>query len=392
MVGEQFIVPVLLAGELSGDGDVPLPQQFAGDPAGSLVASLVIVQAQGDFLYLGLGFQQVVDGGCAHPAQGHIAVILPPLRVERNIGQHIYRGLKGVELSAGTWPVEAVLLLAAGERLAEMGACQRPPGVEVANLALLIPAHKHGVVVVGTLVEEVFPGEGGHHLRGDAPGLAQVSEHPPHIFMGGWDFQLFRFFLSWTGGYRRRTCGELLQIRHGAVQQHSCRLFFRFPVEVVEEIHGVPAFLGVLVEPDVIADSDPLVVEFPLPLAAQLLQRFPTGAEQGYQVGAACQVALFLGDRYPSLHFKFLPVGLLFLGDLLPQLFVHQPGHGRVDLKLLSKNLPHLPQEPGSHGQEGRGVVLVLRLSLLHVQLHRRPYHCVADGLEVRVFREGYPL
>ena len=191
MVGEQFIVPVLLAGELSGDGDVPLPQQFAGDPAGSLVASLVIVQAQGDFLYLGLGFQQVVDGGCAHPAQGHIAVILPPLRVERNIGQHIYRGLKGVEFSAGTWPVEAEFPLAARQCLAKMGAGKGPPGVEVADLALLISTHKNSVVVVCTLIEEALPGEGGHHLRSDAPGLAQVSECPPHIAMGGRNLQSF---------------------------------------------------------------------------------------------------------------------------------------------------------------------------------------------------------
>ena len=80
-----------------------------------------------------------------------------------------------------------------------------------------------------------------------------------------------------------------------------------------------------------------------------------------------------------------------FLGNPPAEFGIHQSCHGRVDLKLLSKYLPHLPQQPGSHGQEGRGVVLVLRLSLFHVQLHRRPYHCVADWLEVRVFREGYP-
>ena len=57
VVGEQFVIPILERGEFSGHSDVPFPQQFAGDPAGSVVSSFVIVQAQGDVLQLGLRFQ-----------------------------------------------------------------------------------------------------------------------------------------------------------------------------------------------------------------------------------------------------------------------------------------------------------------------------------------------
>ena len=113
MVGEQFVIPILERGEFSGHSDVPFPQQFTGDPAGGVVPSFVTVQAQGDFLQLGLRFQQVVNGGCAHPAQGHIAMILPPLRVQGDIGEQVDGGLKGIEFSAGTWPVEAVRPFAA---------------------------------------------------------------------------------------------------------------------------------------------------------------------------------------------------------------------------------------------------------------------------------------
>ena len=35
--GKQLVVPILERGELSGHGDVPLPQQFAGDSAGGAV-------------------------------------------------------------------------------------------------------------------------------------------------------------------------------------------------------------------------------------------------------------------------------------------------------------------------------------------------------------------
>ena len=82
---------------------------------------------------------------------------------------------------------------------------------------MLIPAYKDGVVVLGALVEEPFPGKGGHHLRGDASGLAQVSEYPPHIAMGGWDLQSFLLFIyggrtPWRGAGR-----QLLQVRNGAV-------------------------------------------------------------------------------------------------------------------------------------------------------------------------------
>ena len=106
---------------------------------------------------------------------------------------------------------------------------------------------------------------------------------------------------------------QLLQILDGAVQQHGRRLFLRLPVEVVEEVHGIPALLGVLVEPQVAPDGDPLVVEFPFPLAAQLLQGFSTGAEQGHQVGAARQIALLFGDRYPSNHISiFCPWASFF--------------------------------------------------------------------------------
>src|SRR5699024_10440941 len=111
----------------------------------------------------------------------------------------------------------------------------------------------------------------------------------------------------------RRAGGQLLQVREGAVQQHGCRLFLRLPVEVAEEVHGIPALLGVLIEPQVSPDGDPLVVELPLPLAAQLLQCLTTGAEQGYQVGAPRQVSLLFGNGYPSNHISnFCPWACFF--------------------------------------------------------------------------------
>ena len=170
--GEQLVVPIFERGELSGHGDVPRPQQFAGDSAGGFMSCLIVVQAQGSFLQLWPRLQQMVDGGSAQPAQGHIGVILPPLWVQRNVREKVDGGLESVEVATGALPVKAVFFFAAGERLTKTGAGEGPSGVEMADLALFIPAHKDGIVMAGALVEETLSGEGGHHLRSDVSGLA----------------------------------------------------------------------------------------------------------------------------------------------------------------------------------------------------------------------------
>lgn len=170
--GEQLVIPILERGELSGYGDVPLPQQFAGDSAGGFMSCLIVVQTQGDFLQLWPRLQQMVDGGSAHPAQGHIGVILPPLCVQGNVGEKVDGGLESVEVATGALPVKAVFFFAAGERLAKTGAGEGPSGVEMADFAPFIPTRKDGVVMVGALVEETLSGEDGHHFRSDVSGLA----------------------------------------------------------------------------------------------------------------------------------------------------------------------------------------------------------------------------
>ena len=57
-------------------------------------------------------------------------------------------------------------------------------------------------------------------------------------------------------------------------------IFLGVAIKIFQEVHGIAALLGVLVEPNVVPNGDPLVMKFPLPLAAQLLQGFSTGAKK----------------------------------------------------------------------------------------------------------------
>ena len=78
-------------------------------------------------------------------------------------------------------------------------------------------------MISGDILEEPFPGKGGHHLRGDASGLAQVSEYPPHIARRRFSAPTLSpatlFYLSrglYSGHFQRRDPNAFQQEKTGA--------------------------------------------------------------------------------------------------------------------------------------------------------------------------------
>ena len=91
----QIIIPILVCGN-EPFHRVPLCQLFLHAPTGQ-VASLVIVEAEQDGIDLRLPLQQLQNRLNGGAAAGHIAVALPVLRMERDVGKHIDGSLKHIE-------------------------------------------------------------------------------------------------------------------------------------------------------------------------------------------------------------------------------------------------------------------------------------------------------
>ena len=107
----QIIIPILVCGN-EPFHRVPLCQLFLHAPAGQM-ASLVIVEAEQDRIDLRLPLQQLqhrLNGGAA---AGHIAVALPALRMERDVGEHIDGSFEHIEAPICADVVEAVAGIAA---------------------------------------------------------------------------------------------------------------------------------------------------------------------------------------------------------------------------------------------------------------------------------------
>ena len=112
-------------------------------------------------------------------------MLLPALGVECEEGEQVDGSLEHIEPAAGSVPVEAVSgvtpLRVGAEGLAHIiGA----PPVGVTGSAVLIPSDEHGVVILGVLVDQPRPDEGGEHLPINKTLLKQVCVDPAHLPVG----------------------------------------------------------------------------------------------------------------------------------------------------------------------------------------------------------------
>ena len=131
------------------------------------MASLVIVEAEQDRIDLRLPLQQLqhrLNGGAA---AGHIAVALPALRMERDVGEHIDGSFEHIEAPICADVVEAVAGIAAlhiePEGFAEaVGAAL----VGMAGDAVFIRTHENRIVVIGVFIASWDAGKSSGTMTG----------------------------------------------------------------------------------------------------------------------------------------------------------------------------------------------------------------------------------
>ena len=93
---------------------------------------------------------------------------------------------------------------------------------------------------------------------------------------------------------------HIIQFGNGTAQVLCNSSFLGHAVEILQELHGIAALLGVLVEPDVMAHSDALILVLPHPLGAGSLQYLASGAEPVHQISVARFVTVFCGHSLTS--------------------------------------------------------------------------------------------
>ena len=110
------------------------------------------------------------------PQQAHIAVALPVLRMERDVGEHIDGRLEHIEAFVCSHMVKTVAGIAALHIEPEgFSVAVGTPFVGVTRDAFLICAHKYCIVVFRIFVQEPFPGEVGYHTSVNVPMLHQIG-------------------------------------------------------------------------------------------------------------------------------------------------------------------------------------------------------------------------
>ena len=108
----QIVVPVLMHREQDAAVVSCFLQLFL-EALGRRLSGLVVIQAEHHIPEAGVLLQHPMHGLAAGTAQGHIAVLLPSVRVQREEAQQINRGLKHIERIAGSYPPEAILRITA---------------------------------------------------------------------------------------------------------------------------------------------------------------------------------------------------------------------------------------------------------------------------------------
>ena len=234
-------------------------------------------------------------GLAAGTAQGHIAVLLPSVRVQREETQQINRGLKHIEQAVLSHVVEAVLGSAAlhidleGFALAVCAPLMGVPGN-----ALLVCPHKDTVVILGVLVQQSGPDKVGDHLPADVPLLHQVGVHTAHIGVGRRQGEgPGRLLPLWLRG------GICLPQLFSQQELHG--LLIGCPVVVLDKADRMAALPGNMVVPFVAPDGDMVHPGQPglPPGAAQFLPPLP---QEFLQINGVGPLLLFIGKMDIGSH------------------------------------------------------------------------------------------
>ena len=150
--------------------------QFFLEAPGRRLPRLVVLQTEQHIVEMSTLLQYPVHGLAAGAAQGHIAVLLPALRVQLQKGQHVDRRLEDIEDAVLARVVEAVLgLLPSTLTLKDLPWLLVLPLVDVVGDAVLVRAHKGPVMVLDILLQQPSPGEASDCLPSDVSPLHKAN-------------------------------------------------------------------------------------------------------------------------------------------------------------------------------------------------------------------------
>ena len=174
-------------------------------------------------------------------------MIVPAVLVHGDKRQHINGGLEQIEAVTPTIPVKTVLWYTSHSIAFVGGRRTGSPLICVTRYAVFIKANEHHVVVRCGFVNHLLVNESIQHILVNTSFAQQIGKYPPHIVVGGRQFELGRCLL------RRRHNGKHT-ITPAQQIFHCFRV--RFLVEFSYEVDGIAAHLLILMEPKVSPDSD----------------------------------------------------------------------------------------------------------------------------------------
>ena len=272
--GPEVIVPVLVYRTEPLHLQAHVLQRIRHAVAG-VIARVIVVEAEVHRVQLWIlpqPFQHRLDG-C--PAAGDVAVLLPSVGVEGDVGQEIDGGLEHIEGLVRAVLMKAVLACAALNVHTEHPAL----AVGAADVGMLcfaaaIQPHENAVVML-VLVEQLFMYKGRNNLAVDVALTHEIGIHTPHGSVR----------LRQREGLRSLLCGLCLRIRFSILfaQQKQNRLLIRETVIALHEADGIAALAFGVVEPLVAPDGDAGIVGR-AELSAGAHGPFALGAQQRHEI------------------------------------------------------------------------------------------------------------
>ena len=141
----QVVIPILALRDKT-PGGIPLFGKSIFQPFAGLVPRGIVIQTEQDLLELRVLRQHPQHRLTANAAERHIAVLLPVVGVQRDIGEHIDGRFKHIKAIACPDVMEAVGRAAAFHIALESSALRvEPPLVGMSGNAVFIASHKYGI-------------------------------------------------------------------------------------------------------------------------------------------------------------------------------------------------------------------------------------------------------
>lgn len=285
--GKKVIVPILVLWKQSGGSIAPLAQ-FSGEPFCGGLPSLVIIKRQTDGLdaWVLLQYPEHCLSTCA--AKRHVALALPVLRVQADIGQQIDGGLENEQVLTGACMVEAVLRQTAfyidpkGPAF-EIGASH----MGMTGNAVLVETDEHGVMMIRFFVKRSCVGEMLDDRSVDSTAFHEVSKQAAHILIP-WrqDERRWREVFFFIGCWISSTVFSVQQQFHGFLIAET--------VLTLHKADGTAPHRDSVIEPLAAPNRDAVVTIQTL-VPAGRKEPFSATAEEFHQVYRVGPLLLLVG-------------------------------------------------------------------------------------------------